>query len=67
MTKSELIAKYPLLKVPNNTEYKQRLQWLAEGMLYTHLTSPFVHKINEQEIADYLEFKRARDEKPAKT
>ena len=62
MTKKEakkwIKSKQPLVNVPNNLEFKQRLQWLSEGMLANHLSSTVNCEIDEQEIADYLTYKR---------
>jgi hypothetical protein len=57
MTKAELLEAHPLLKVNNKLEFKQRLAWLSDGMLYNHLNGIINYTINEQEKRDYLQYK----------
>lgn len=58
MTKDELVKAYPLLNVKNRLEFKQRLAWLSDGMLYNHLNNVINYAINEKEKADYLQYKQ---------
>ena len=56
--KAELIAAAPLMKCGNVLEFKQRLQWLSEGMLANHLNSAINYTINSDEIKLYLKYKK---------
>ena len=61
MTKAELIDRYSYLKTAGNSlEFKQRLQWLSEGMLRNHMEHVIVYKPNEQEMADYKAYKEMK-------
>ena len=54
-----LLEQQPLLICANLLEFKQRLQWLSEGMLSNHLQpKDFYVRTNQQEIDDYLEYKQ---------
>ena len=48
----------PLLKCGNVTEFKQRLQWLSEGMLRNHLEHVIDYRPNEVEIQQYEAYRR---------
>lgn len=54
---TRLIEKFPLLKCGNRTEFKQRLQWLSEGMLRNHLHPVNGYKIDPAEIEAYRKYK----------
>jgi hypothetical protein len=62
--KKELMEKYPLMRCGNSTEFNQRLQWLSEGMLQSHIThnENGYQGVNPDEISLYNEFcvKRAK-------
>ena len=53
----ELKKAVPLLRCGNRTEFKQRLQWLSEGMLRNHLEHITHYTIDQQEIEQYRAFK----------
>jgi len=55
--KKALIEAAPLMKCGNALEFKQRLQWLSEGMLRNHLKSVVSYTINHEEIAMYHKYK----------
>lgn len=57
----QLKAEYPLLKCGNRTEFKQRLQWLSEGMLRNHVEHITNYQIDQQEIEAYLRFKALKE------
>jgi hypothetical protein len=59
MTKKELIKRMPLMQCANSTEFKQRLQWLSEGMLENHLKSIINYVPSQTEIALFKEYTRA--------
>ena len=46
----------------NLAEFKQRLQWLSEGMLKNHLTGVVSYTINMKEIELYQEYRESRDQ-----
>jgi hypothetical protein len=53
----------PLMRTPNRTEFKQRLQWLSEGMLHEHLETfgeraPSI--VAQREREDYAMFCKLR-------
>ena len=52
-----LIEAVPLMKCGNLSEYKQRLQWLSEGMLRNHLEPVLNYKIDQTEIEHYRRYK----------
>lgn len=52
-----LMAEFPLMKCGNRLEFKQRLQWLSEGMLRNHLTGRG-HTPDQSEIDAYRKFKQ---------
>ena len=54
--KKELMHKYKYMQTPNNTEFKQRLQWLSEGMLKVHMSGGHDYKVNKEEIDLYNEY-----------
>ena len=55
--KATLIRELPLLKCGNNLEFKQRLQWLSEGMLRNHLESISPYKQDQDEMTAYTLYK----------
>lgn len=58
-----LLEQQPLLICANLLEFKQRLQWLSEGMLSNHLEPKnFYIRPDQKEIDDYLEYKRLCNE-----
>lgn len=59
MNEQDLIAAEPLMECGNRLEFKQRLQWLSEGMLLNHLYPSDIYAINHDEIALYKKFKEA--------
>ncbi len=59
--KKDLMQQYPPMKCKNNQEFKQRLQWLSEGMLHNHLHDITQYVINEHEINLYKEFCKIRN------
>jgi hypothetical protein len=56
MTKEALLKAHPLLACGSTLEFKQRLQWLSEGMLRNHLQGVVDYKINQDEIAAYKNY-----------
>jgi hypothetical protein len=58
--KKALIKAVPLMKCGNALEFKQRLQWLSEGMLRNHLESVGSYTINQEEIAVYRKYKDSK-------
>lgn len=57
MSKDELIRLAPYMKVSNQVEFKQRLQWLSEGMLRNHIDSVANYVPNQEEIALYRRYR----------
>lgn len=55
--KEALMVEYPYMCCANSIEFKQRLQWLSEGMLKNHLESVIHYKINQDEINLYKKYK----------
>lgn len=55
--KKQLIEAEPLMKCGNALEFKQRLQWLSEGMLANHLKSVIYFTPNQKEIELYHAYK----------
>ena len=49
----------PLMRCGNRTEFKQRLQWLSEGMLRNHLEGD-QGAVSKQEIEQYRRFEEDR-------
>ena len=49
------------MKCANLEEFKQRLQWLSEGMLKNHITAAG-HLINMKEIELYQEYREKREQ-----
>ena len=52
-----LKAEHPLLKCGNRREFKQRLQWLSEGMLRNNLQHITHYQVDLQEIEAYRRYK----------
>ena len=49
------------MNVPNLEEFKQRLQWLSEGMLKNHITASG-HVPNMEEVLLYQEYCKKREQ-----
>ena len=47
----------PALNVANRTEFKQRVQWLSEGMLKNHLEGVIYYKVDPAEIKIFEVFR----------
>lgn len=60
--RKELMNSYEYMKCANLEEFKQRLQWLSEGMLKNHLTDGASHIINLKEIELYQEYREKREQ-----
>ena len=58
----QLMDEYPYMKCGNLEEFKQRLQWLSEGMLKNHLTNDRNYEINQEEIALYQAYRKKREQ-----
>jgi hypothetical protein len=56
-SREELYQKSPLMKVKNNEEFKQRLQWLSEGMLRNNIEGVINYRVDPEEIAVYRRFR----------
>ncbi len=56
--KEKLLAEMPLMKCGNKAEFRQRLQWLSEGMLQNHIEGIVNYMINKEEIAAYQRYKK---------
>lgn len=54
---ARLIEKMPLMKCGNRPEFRQRLQWLSEGMLRNHLEHVIHYTPDPTEIEAYLQYK----------
>ena len=54
--RKELMNSYEYMKCRNLEEFKQRLQWLSEGMLKNHMTGGKTTVINMEEIKLYKEY-----------
>jgi hypothetical protein len=54
------MAKYEYMRCKHIEEFKQRLQWLSEGMLKNHMTNGG-HVIDAYEIELYKEYKDKED------
>jgi len=59
--RKELINSYEFMQCNNLTEFRQRLQWLSEGMLKNHITHNMNYVINIQEIDLYHEYCEKRN------
>ena len=59
--RKELMNAYEYMKCANLEEFKQRLQWLSEGMLKNHITA-VGHLVNMQEIELYQEYREKREQ-----
>ena len=59
--RKELMNTYEYMKCANLEEFKQRLQWLSEGMLKNHITA-VGHLVNMQEIELYQEYREKREQ-----
>lgn len=57
--RKELMKSYEYMRCSNLTEFKQRLQWLSEGMLKNHITG-LGHQPNMQEIELYNAYRENR-------
>lgn len=59
--RKELMASYEYMRCANLVEFKQRLQWLSEGMLKNHLTASGSHIVNMKEIELYQDYREKRE------
>ena len=59
--RKELMNAYEYMKCANLEEFKQRLQWLSEGMLKNHITTAG-HLVNVKEIELYQEYREKREQ-----
>jgi hypothetical protein len=57
----QLMNQYPYMKCGNNVEFKQRLQWLSEGMLKNQIEGIIDYKIDQSEKDMYNEYCLKRD------
>jgi len=55
-SRKALMETYEYMRCANLGEFKQRLQWLSEGMLKNHMTNGG-HVIDTNEIELYKEYK----------
>jgi hypothetical protein len=60
--RKQLMNTYEYMKCSNLEEFKQRLQWLSEGMLKNHMTGGKSHVINMKEIELYQEYREKREQ-----
>jgi hypothetical protein len=60
--RKELMNSYEYMKCNNLEEFKQRLQWLSEGMLKNHITGGKSYVANMKEIELYQEYRVKREE-----
>jgi hypothetical protein len=60
--RKELMNSYEYMKCANLEEFKQRLQWLSEGMLKNHMTGGKSHIVNMKEIELYQEYCEKREQ-----
>ena len=60
--RKELMNSYEYMKCENLEEFKQRLQWLSEGMLKNHMTNGKSTVINSEEIKLYQEYRKKREQ-----
>ena len=60
--RKELMNSYEYMKCANLQEFKQRLQWLSEGMLKNHMTGGKSYVVNMKEIELYQEYREKREE-----
>jgi hypothetical protein len=60
--RKELMKSYEYMQCANLEEFKQRLQWLSEGMLKNHMTSDGHPLINMKEIELYQEYCQKREQ-----
>lgn len=56
--KQQLIESEPLMNCATAAEFKQRLQWLSEGMLRIHLESVWPYVIDQSEIEHYRRYRQ---------
>ena len=57
---TELMNKYEYMRCVNSEVFKQRLQWLSEGMLRNHIMCQGQCEPNLEEIRIYNEYRLAR-------
>jgi len=57
----QLMQEYPYMKCSNLLEFKQRLQWLSEGMLRNHMESVVHYQQDPYEVSLYKKFKGAKE------
>lgn len=53
----QLMDEFPLMKCGNRAEFQQRLQWLSEGMLRSHLSAIVNYVPDQSEIDAYRRYK----------
>lgn len=58
--RKDLMRKYEFMRCGNLEEFKQRLQWLSEGMLQNHILGQVHYKPRQDEIDLYNEYREAR-------
>lgn len=59
--RKELMNKYEYMRCGNLEEFKQRLQWLSEGMLKNHMLATGEYRPNMEEIELYSAYRKARE------
>jgi len=60
--RKQLMNSYEYMKCANLEEFKQRLQWLSEGMLKNHMTGGASYVINMKEIELYQDYREKREQ-----
>ena len=60
--RKKLMDSYEYMKCANLVEFKQRLQWLSEGMLKNHITNGKSHMVNMEEIELYQDYREKREQ-----
>ena len=60
--RKQLMNSYEYMKCANLEEFKQRLQWLSEGMLKNHITNGKSYVINMEEIELYQDYREKREQ-----
>ena len=58
----QLMDTYEYMRCANLEEFKQRLQWLSEGMLKNHMTGGKSTAVNMEEIELYKEYREKREQ-----
>ena len=60
--RKQLMNTYEYMKCANLDEFKQRLQWLSEGMLKNHIMNGKSYVINMEEIELYQDYREKREQ-----